>query len=201
MISTQKKYTEYILWIIVFGTCVFLNEKYKIILFPSQDMVGYQFNLFTISSVLAGFSFTVLGMLLGMFSEKMMDKIKETSIVTRKCKKVANSLLLFCVSGFVSLCFIVRLDIAIERIFIKIGSDKAEFFINGFFLLGIICLFLGIVYFLISVYEIYGLIKSVYGYNKKKRNMNAEFWDEVEAAKKRNKLKIHDTERDIFTKE
>lgn len=201
MIFTQKKYGEYVLWVAILCVGILLDEKYDIVIFPSTDIVEYQFNLFTISSVLAGFSFSVLGMFLGMFSEKMMDEIKETSIITRKSRKIVNSLILFCMSGFVSLFFIIRLDTAIERIVFKLTNSKAETIINSIFLLGIISLLLGVIYFLIAVYEIYGLIERVYGYNKRKKSMRNEFWDEVEAAKKRKELIHSEEEKDVFTKE
>ena len=201
MISTRKRYGEYVLWIVIFCVGILVDERYNIVIFPVSDIIEYQFNLFTISSVLAGFSFSVLGMFLGMFSEKMMDEIKETSIITRKSRKIVNSLILFCVSGFVSLFFIIRLDVAIERIVLKLFNSKGEIIINSIFLIGIISLLLGIIYFLIAVYEIYGLIEKVYGYNKRKKSMKTEFWNEVETVKKRRKLTHSEEEKDIFTKE
>ena len=71
---------------------------------PGEDkMVEFQFNTITVSTVFAGFSFTVLGISLGMFSEPMMEKLKDTSIVTQKSQKLMRSVIYFCGSGILSL--------------------------------------------------------------------------------------------------
>lgn len=66
-----------------------------------KEMVSYQFNMFTISTVLAGFSFTTLSMLLSMNSEERMRKLDDTSVVINKSKKIVISLIYFMISSLI----------------------------------------------------------------------------------------------------
>lgn len=142
----------------------------------SKDLIEYEFNLFTISSVFAGFSFTTLGILLGMSSENIMQRLQNTTVITNKSKNIVMSLLFFCVSCFISLAFIIGCTGLVSGIFQKV-----------IYYFGIITLLIGIVYFLLSVYEIYDLIRCVYGVNLKEVNKKKDkFEQELSKAKDRN---------------
>ena len=112
----------------------------------SKEIIEYEFNLFTISSVFAGFSFTTLGILLGMSSENIMQRLQNTTVITNKSKNIVKSLLFFCISCFTSLAFIIGCTGLISEIFQKMV-----------YYFGIITLLLGIVYFLLSVCLFSGL--------------------------------------------
>ncbi|QHI72889.1 hypothetical protein [Aminipila terrae] len=139
-------------------------KKYDI-----TNIYDYKFNLFTISSVFAGFSFTVLGILLSISSEEMIGRLKNTGIISNKAKKIMNSAILFCMSSIFSLSFIIGLDC----IFINLlGHEK---FIHGFMSISELgYLLVGIVCFIYAVKEIYSLIVKAYDYDIKKYDEQKE---------------------------
>ena len=62
----------------------YLNNKVEFLRIPeSEKMIEYQFNLITVSTVFAGFSFTILGLLIGLNGEKLLKKLEGTSILSR----------------------------------------------------------------------------------------------------------------------
>lgn len=191
--------------IIIFIACFalfFINEKYHLIVTSYKDMIGYQFNIFTISTVLAGFSFTSLGTLLGMSSETLMKKLKDTTIIINKSKIIVKSLLYFCCTGLISLFFIVGLDQLVKRIIKKVGFGNSDTILNFIFLSGILLLVIGIIYFIISVRELYDLIVRVYGCNTKKyEKLKEDYEIGIQEAIERS-YEIGDTaERDEFIKD
>jgi len=165
-----------------------INEKYHLIVTSYTDMVGYQFNVFTISTVMAGFSFTSLGTLLGLSSETLMKKLENTTIIINKSQRIVGSLLCFCASGLISLFFVIGLDNLLGRALMKIDINNWQMIINFIFLLGLVFLGAGIVYFIWSVYEIYDLIVRIYSCNAKKyKAMEIEYKEEIEKAMERHK--------------
>ena len=118
------KYFSMIAVCIIF---MLINNKIRIISIPSdKDMADYQFNMFTISSVFAGFAFTMLGMLLGMSSENLIKRIRKTDIITHKCEKIVFCLICFCSSGIFSLVLILGIDVFLDKILKKVGEECAE---------------------------------------------------------------------------
>ena len=122
---------------VVLITCII--QRIRLINMPDpQQMEDFQFNLITVSTVFAGFSLTVLGMLLGMFSEPIVEKLQDTNIITRKSSKLMNSVIAFCGSGIISLLFIVRFDQFINGDGIELFNKIIEyFFVLGIVLMGI----------------------------------------------------------------
>lgn len=163
----------------------FVIQRIKLINMPDpEQMEDFQFNLITVSTVFAGFSLTVLGMLLGMFSEPLVEKLKDTNIITRKSSKLMNSVIAFCGSGIVSLLFIVRVDQFIG------GAGKELFnkIIEYSFVLGIVLMAIGIIYFISSTIGVFQLISKIYtkkidDYKEKEK----VYKEELEKAK--NKIK------------
>lgn len=147
-----------ICYIVIWGM-----RKTEIFIIPdSTEMVDFQFGIITVSTVFAGFSFTVLGMLLGMFSETVSKKLQNTSIVTNKSKKLKKSITHFCVSGLLSLVFILGIDQSIILI-----PRYGSYIVECLFLLCIFCLISGIIYFINSTMGVFYLISQLYGYDKK----------------------------------
>lgn len=192
-------------YIALFFICILLslvNEKYHLIVTSYEDMVGYQFNIFTISTVFAGFSFTSLGTLLGMSSETLMVRLKDTTVITDKSKKIVESLLYFCMSGLISLLYVVGIDQLIKRIVLKISNINPEIILNFIFLSGMLFLVIGIIYFMISVREMYDLIIRVYGCNTKKyEKIKEEFELCIQESIERDLELRSNTEVDEFTKD
>lgn len=161
----KKRYGLALISILLF--CV-VNEKYSILVIPSTvSMANFQFNIFTISSVFAGFSFTVLGILLGMSSEQLVIKLRDTSIIAKKSERIVISIIFFCSSGMISLFFAIGFNEGISKIVNHAINIELSHIWNVIYIYGIGFLFFGIMYFLKSIMDIYELIKKVYEYNKK----------------------------------
>ena len=163
------KYFSMIAVCIIF---MLINNKIRIISIPSdKDMADYQFNMFTISSVFAGFAFTMLGMLLGMSSENLIKRIRKTDIITHKCEKIVFCLICFCSSGIFSLVLILGIDVFLDKIL------KKDVFDNIFFLLVVVFLVAGLIYFIISIKELTGLIKRIYGCSEASKEQQRKEYD------------------------
>lgn len=162
----MKKSKSNIYIIILLFILYFVNSKYNFIILPDkEDIVDYQFNLFTVSTVFAGFSFTVLSLLLGLNSEKTIEKLQGTSLMCRNGEKIFKSVIYFCSSCFISLLFVLRINEFIEKIF---QSLKWKFDISLFLFISCITfLVLGIVYFLKSMNVVLQIVFKIYGYNDK----------------------------------
>lgn len=140
-----------------------LNTKFLFISVPSsKEMSDRQVDFITISTVFAGFSFSALGMLLGLSSEKLIEMIRNTSIITSKVSRIITSIIFFILSVMISMFFILGLN---DSIFGNTSYlNNANCFI---YVLGIGYLILGIIYFICSVYELYDLISKIYYFNNK----------------------------------
>ncbi len=173
-----------------------INYKYKVLILPVQNLVDYQFNLFTVASSLAGFTFTTLGILLGMGSETFMNQIKDTNIVTERCEKITISFVFFCVSCIISLYFIVGGNNVVDRILFKIFKCDCNIINQSIYLIEVLCLLAGLVFFIISVYSVYDLIKRIYGYKTKNYGEERKkFIENLNAAKQRQNFAENKTEK------
>lgn len=192
----KKKKLQGMLLFLLATITIWVNERYGLIVMPSEDMVGYQFSLFSVSTAFAGFSFTVLGILVGMSSETFIEKLKNTTIVTDKCRNITVSIGYFCVSCLLALFFIVQGDVIVDRICVKLFKKSFEVINRSFFLLEIISLFAGIVYFVVSAQGVYNLVKRVFGHKTKDYNkIKQDFFNDLEEAKG---YKCEETESNIF---
>ena len=152
------------------STCIpviigLINYKYNMIGMPGpDDMVPRQIDFITISTIFAGFSFTTMGLLLGLSSEKMMRKIENTNIVMDKIQRIIDSIIFFMMSVAVSMLFVL----GVNQIFFE--EDKNLLVDNILYFLCVGYLIGGIVYFVRSVYELYDLLKCIYKFNVKETN-------------------------------
>lgn len=81
---------------IAFFTVAIIINALEIINIPyAWEMKDFQINLFTICSVLAGFSFTVMGLLTTILSDELIRKLKNTSVVTSKSELILKSIIWF----------------------------------------------------------------------------------------------------------
>ncbi len=138
-----------------------INTKFSVIIVPEPDkIVQRQIDFITINTVFAGFSFTALGLLLGMSSEKLIEKIKNTSIIMQRVQRVVNSVILFILSVACSLVVVLGLNQ------IGIVSQAIQLYIDNIvYVLSVGYMIAGIVFFVWSVYDLFDLIKRVYVYN------------------------------------
>ena len=143
--------------------------------------------MFTISTVLAGFSFTTLSMLLSMNSEERMRKLDDTSVVINKSKKIVISLIYFMISSLMSLFLILNVPKLLENIKIVVSEkiDVLGLIQRFIYYAGILSLLVGIIYFIISVYEVYDLIKRVYGISDSAKQQAKEFRKTIEQSIKK----------------
>lgn len=162
---------------VLFVLLLILLKKTKVISLPnSEEMLEFQFNLITVSTVFAGFSFSVLGMLMGMYSQPLMQKLDDTTIVTNKSIKIKKSIFYFCVSGAVSLFYILGIDS-----FIVSAIPKVQSYLQYAFLAGILFLVVGILYFLISTVGVFKIISKIYGCNTKRFEEEKEIYKKMKA--------------------
>ena len=95
----RKKATIVIIVSVLLVVLATLNLKFNYIEIPSSDdMVGRQIDFITISTVFAGFSFTALGLILGMSSEKLIERVKNTNIISDKVDRIITSIVFFIMS-------------------------------------------------------------------------------------------------------
>lgn len=158
----KKRITVIVVVSLILVMIALLNIKFSYISVPdSNSMSDRQIDFITISTVFAGFSFTALGLLLGLSSEKLIERIKNTSIIAGKVNRIITSIIFFILSVVISLFFVLGIN---ESIFGNTSLlDGANRFI---YVIGVGYLISGIAYFVYSVYELYDLIKRVYSFNR-----------------------------------
>lgn len=157
----KRRITIIVIYSILLLVIAILNIKFEYITIPLQkEMVDRQVDFVTISTVFAGFSFTALGLLLGMSSEKLIELIKNTSIIFMKVSRIITSIVFFILSVVVSLYFILGLNNSL------INDAKILEVTNSIlYVIGVGYLIGGIAYFVYAVFELYDLLKRIYQYN------------------------------------
>ena len=160
--SRKKVIRDCIIMCVLFSTVAMTNLKWNYFVIPAQDqMIDTQSNLFTICSVFAGFSFSILGLVMGIFSEKMIEKLKGTTLIQRKCTHIVQSIIYFCISGFISLLFMLGFNIFISEL-----TGKEKLIDNVLYINGIGFLLLGMMYFIWAVKNLFGIIEKLYAFNE-----------------------------------
>lgn len=162
----QKPISKILVAGVLFYVFYMVNKNKGLLSIPinEEDMKNYQFNLITIDTVFAGFSFTVLGMLISLASTEMMQQLKETHILTNQCNNIADSIIMFIISSIISLWFIFAMysnaiywicdNIEISQLHIKI--------VEILFTLEIGYLLYGILLFVISVKGMVMLMRKIF---------------------------------------
>ena len=162
----QKPISKILVAGVLFYVFYMVNKNKGLLSIPikEEDMKNYQFNLITIDTVFAGFSFTVLGMLISFASTEMMQQLKETHILTNQCNNIADSIIMFIISSIISLWFIFAMysnaiywicdNIEISQVHIKI--------VEILFTLEIGYLLYGILLFVISVKGMVMLMRKIF---------------------------------------
>lgn len=176
---------------IVFIVLGVLNNKVVFLTLPSAEkMVEYQVDLCTISTIFAGFSFTVLGILLSSCSEELIKKLKDTDIVTTKSEKIIESIIALGISCIGSLIYITGFDTTLKNV-VSVIFKNTSIITDVLFFICIGFLLYGIILFVSAAKGVYELVRKTYGYNKDEyRKRKKEFDEKIEEIKtKQEKLK------------
>jgi len=164
--------------ILVFFGVAFINNKFQIMQVP-VDAVNYEFNLITIVTVFAGFSFSVLGLILSLSTSDIIKKLEETNLISDNCRVIYRSIISFIISFFLSLYFIVGIDAFISDFIIQNNGNIYFFLIarSVVFVFGICYMIRGIILFMISVKKMVGLMNYIFASNMKKAQKKIELFN------------------------
>lgn len=161
----RRKLWGFILYSMLLICIAGLNEKFDLVLVPvKNELIDRQIDFITISTVFAGFSFTTLGLLLGLSSEKLIELIKNTDIMIKKVSRIIQSIIFFIASVTVSLILILGIE---YKVFLE--PEKLKRVEEFLYVMNIGYLIGGIGLFVFSVYELYDLVKKIYQYNNVQR--------------------------------
>lgn len=159
---------------IQFGICLSgvivsaVSNRWNIQFFQRAESDDFYFNMITLNSVIAGFAFTNLGLLLGAASTEVVQKISNTDIMKRKNDKLMISIIFTVAAMILSLLFVVDLGtLAIKFL----SSSVVQIIANGLYLASIVMMIIGVVYFVKSIIEISQLLDQVY---RKKSKLTEE---------------------------
>lgn len=151
--------------------CVLLSAVFTLFdirVFERAKDNDFYFNIITLNSVIAGFAFTNIGLLLSAFSTEVVQRICKTDIMKRKNDKLLASVI-YCVAAmFISLLYVVDLGPIVNK---YIPELIVKTIADGLYLAIITSMILGIVYFVKSIADISNLLDEVY---KNKSNLTTE---------------------------
>lgn len=148
------------LFIILTAIVIFLNRCFNFLSTPCEcEIKGISYDFFTIDSVIAGFSFTVLGILLSLHSKSFIEKLRGTDIVINKARGIIKAMIYMCISGVFSLIII---------------TFRYVSWFEYIYIISLVFLALGFIYFVKSMYGIYGLIRDIYTYEKQGNKSKSE---------------------------
>ena len=167
----SRNIIKVILLIILGNLCLYFN----IIRIP-EDIVNTQFNLLTVSTVFAGFSFTVLGLIISLSDTSVLKNLKETSFLRSYCSIVVRSIAYFLISAAISLYFILEIHIWIESFFKK---DITDYTVNFPYVLGILFLLLGIIFFCKSVRKLIQTMNKNFEINEKEGQIKVKKFEDA----------------------
>lgn len=203
----QKRRTKIVLSLLVFIVTYIINFRLNFLVIPKDEssMQEYLFNIITVCTVFAGFSFTVLGLLISLAPSKTMDRLKETSILSKHCNIIADSIVMFVISTFVSLfiVFVIYGDFVL-KLCEKITLFKLhDIIVNLLYMICIGYLIYGIVLFVVSVKKMIVIMQQIFEEDIEKGKKKANNFSKV-AQKQRYNMKKNeseDYEKNIFKSE
>lgn len=179
----------------------FICQTYNIVSVPDKNgMLDFQFNIITIASVFAGFSFTVLGLLISLSTTEAMVRLQETNILSNSCRVITKSIIFFLLSFFVSLYYVLGLSDFFRSIAkaVKGNIQLFEKIDQTLFLYGVFLMIVGICLFALSVYKMVVLMNYIFNDNKKEVAKKLANYKEVVASfKNQNAKEIPDEKEDF----
>lgn len=163
-----------------------INLFTNIIIMPvDSDMIDFQFNILTVSTVFVGFSFTALGMLLGFASDKLVESLKNTDYMFKNSSKLVLSIIFFSISIIISLSYIIGAEKFITNILSKIPQIVKDLLNNLMFINCIGFLLAGFIQYLSELKELYRLISHIYAFKVIPQEKKDKFFNDIKQAKQR----------------
>lgn len=120
---------------------------------------GFYFNIITINSVIAGFAFTNIGLLLSVSGMDIVKKVEGTDILQKKNRKLICSILFCTAAMFIGLPYTIDIGSIAGQM---VPTLIVEIIADGFHLSIIVLLIIGMIYFLKAVLEISNLFAVIY---------------------------------------
>lgn len=177
MKSWKKLILRYVIVFVIFTALAVLCNRFNIISIPeSEKLIDTQFDILTVNSVFAGFSFTVLGLIISLSDTTMLIALRETPFLRKYCSIVTESIFDFIISVVISLYFIFGLNNWLE------GLSKKETLLltlNGPYIIELLFLLKGIIFFVISVIKLIKILNKNFLDNEKKGNDKIKKFDEA----------------------
>ena len=150
----------------VFIILTAICSRFNIITIPDKDeLVGMQFNLLTVNTVFAGFSFTVLGLIISLSDTSVLQNLKETSFLRTYCAIAVKSISFFILSIAISLYFILGINYWIES---HTKKDMIKCTNNLPYIVELLFLLYGIILFCKSVCKLAKIMNKSFEMNEKK---------------------------------
>lgn len=154
MDSLKKVISSIIVLIIVSFIAIKINNYIEIFIIPEfEDINGYLEQLLTISTILMGFAFTVMGLLYTFDASDFVKKLESTDYVIKRANIILFCLWILGVSSISSLCLMI---FNINKIYMYM------------YVFSVLSLLMGVILFIMSTDSVYKLIRSVHEYDKKK---------------------------------
>lgn len=120
---------------------------------------SFYFNIVTLNSVIVGFAFTNMGLLLNACSTEVVQKLRKTDVMKHKNDNIQKSISFCVVAMFVALAFMLDLGNLpakfIPWMYIEVIAD-------GLYLAVIILMIIGMLYFVKSISDVSKLFDEIY---------------------------------------
>lgn len=200
----QKRVIKIIMSLFAFFVVYMLNRQFDFFSIPQSEsnMKSDLFDIITVCSVFAGFSFTVLGLLISLSSTKTMEVLKETTIMLRHCNIVADSIVMFIISTLISLMIVF---VAYSKFVVDICSkfllfDLHEAIRQFLYMICVGYLVYGIILFIISIKNMIVIMKKIFEEDIAKGKKKAEDFMKIaeKQAQDLEKIGEEDFEKDTF---
>lgn len=150
--SVKRLLSSIILLVLASVIAIKVNDCVKIFIIPDfKNIREYAEGLITVSTILMGFAFTVMGLLYTFDASKFIQKMKSTDYVVKRARTILFCLCILGVSSMGSICLMVL---------------NLSGFYKYIYIFSVLSLVLGIICFIISTYSVYKLIYYVHAYDK-----------------------------------
>lgn len=162
----KSKLRSSIITVFMFISLTVVCSCFNIVRIPGDaDVIGMQFNLLTVNTVFAGFSFTVLGLIVSLSDTSILQNLKETTFLRTYCAIAVRSISFFLFSISISLYFILGINKWIES---HTNCDTIKYTNNLPYIIELLLMLYGIVLFCKSVYRLTKTMRKNFELNEKK---------------------------------
>lgn len=176
--ESNTRYWRKVIQVIILGFIILIANMvigYNLLPFPqNEDGMRMHFSLIiTTASIISGFAFTNLGILISLSNTELVRKISNTSIMAKRNITLITSIIFCCISIFIALVFVLQLDkTIIEGLIESLAPYKykevlKDKIISLLYINCVIFLISGIIYFVKAIKEMSYLLLKVYEANSK----------------------------------